>query len=83
MIPTIHLILRDMKRNEKLCREFKGLTIYDSENEQFPYFVEEWDECFTYEEIKEHWREDMDFANIDTEQERTAEMPWDYGRHFE
>ena len=57
-----------MKRNEKLCEEFKGLTIYDSENEQFPYFVQEWDECFTYEEIKEHWREEMDFANIDTEQ---------------
>ena len=58
----------DMKRNEKLCEEFKGLTIYDSENEQFPYFVQEWDECFTYEEIKEYWREEMDFANIDTEQ---------------
>lgn len=72
-----------MKKNEILCNEFKGLTIYDSENEQFPYFVEEWDECFTYKEIKERWREDMDFANIDTEQERTVEMPWDYGRHFE
>ena len=72
-----------MKKNEKLCKEFKGLTIYDSENEQFPYYVEEWGECFTYEEIKEHWREEMDFANIDTEQERAIEMPWDYGRHFE
>ena len=71
-----------MKKNEKLCKEFPGLTIYDSENEQFPYFVEEWGECYTYEEIKEHWREDMDFANIDTEQDR-AEMPWDYGKHFD
>ena len=66
-----------MKRNEKLCEEFKGLTIYDSENEQFPYFVEEWDECFTYEEIKEHWTEDLDFANIITDQERGTEMPVD------
>ena len=72
-----------MKKNEKLCKEFPGLTIFDSENEQFPYFVQEWDECFTYDEIKEHWREDMDFANIDTDQDRAIEMPWDYGRHFE
>lgn len=60
-----------------------GLTIYDAENEQFPYFVQEWDECFTEDEIREYRREDLDFANIDTEQERAIEMPWDYGKHFD
>ena len=31
-----------------------GLTIYDAENRQFPYFVQEWDECFTEEEIQKY-----------------------------
>ena len=70
-----------MNYNKEMSEKY-GLHIYNSENEQFPYFVQEWDECFTEEEIKEHWREDMDFANIDTEQDR-AEMPWDYGKHFD
>lgn len=71
-----------MKLNKELTNQFKGLTIYNSENKQFPYFVREWDECFTYDEIKEHWQEDMDFANIDTDQDR-SEMPWDCGKHFD
>lgn len=70
-----------MNYNKEMSEKY-GLHIYNSENEQFPYFVQEWDECFTKEEIKEHWREEMDFANIDTEQDR-AEMPWDYGKHFD
>ena len=70
-----------MNYNKEMSEKY-GLHIYNSENEQFPYFVQEWDECFTEEEIKEHWREEMDFANIDTEQDR-AEMPWDYGKHFD
>ena len=70
-----------MNYNKEMSEKY-GLHIYNSENEQFPYFVQEWDECFTEEEIKEHWREDIDFANIDTEQDR-AEMPWDYGKHFD
>ena len=56
-----------MKKNKKLCKEFKGLTIFDSENKQFPYYVEEWDECFTYDEIKKHWIEEMDFSNINVD----------------
>ena len=42
-----------MEKNEKLSKEY-GLTIYNSQNKQFPYFVEEWDECFTEDEIKHH-----------------------------
>lgn len=36
-----------------------GLIIFRTKNPQFPYFVQEWDECFTEEEIKQHlgdWR---------------------------
>lgn len=62
-----------MKVNKELSEKYKGLTIYDSENAQFPYYVQEWDECFTEEEIKLHWNESLDFANIDTEQEREAD----------
>ena len=57
-----------MKLNEEMCDRYKGLTIYDCENEQFPYFVREWDEAFTEEEIKGYYRDDMDFANIITEE---------------
>lgn len=31
-----------------------GLHIFRSENPQFQYFVREWDECYTEDEIKEH-----------------------------
>ena len=31
-----------------------GLTIYNAENHQFPYFVQEWGECFTEEEIQQY-----------------------------
>lgn len=40
-----------MKLNKELSEKY-GLTIYDSENKQFPYFVQEWDECYTEEEIQ-------------------------------
>ena len=68
--------------NKEMSEKY-GLTIYDAQNTQFPYFVQEWDECFTEEEIRELHREDLDFANIITDQDRTVEMPWDYGKHFE
>jgi hypothetical protein len=42
-----------MKKNLEMSEKY-GLTIFDSENKQFPYFVEEWDECFTEEEIQQH-----------------------------
>ena len=40
-----------MKKNKKLSQEF-GLRIYNSNNKQNPYYVQEWDECYTYAEIK-------------------------------
>ena len=39
------------------CRKISkkyGLHIYKSENPQFPYYVREWDECFTEQEIYIH-----------------------------
>lgn len=53
-----------MKLNKEMSNRYKGLTIYDSKNKEFPYFVREWGECFTEDEIREHWNEDLDFANI-------------------
>ena len=29
------------------------MSIYDADNKQFPYYVEEWGECFTEKEIEE------------------------------
>ena len=45
-----------MKLNKELSKKY-GLTIYDSENKQFPYFVQEWDECYTEEEIQMHLKD--------------------------
>ena len=42
-----------MEYNAELSQKY-GLTIFNSQNKQFPYFVEEWDECFTEDEIKMH-----------------------------
>lgn len=39
--------------NQEMSEKY-GLTIYDAENKQFPYFVQEWDECFTEEEIQKY-----------------------------
>lgn len=52
-----------MEKNEILSERY-GLNIYDCENSYFPYYVEEWDECFTEEEIRALRRDDLDFANI-------------------
>lgn len=50
--------LKSLKKNRKLSKKY-GLHIYNSQNPQFPYWVQEWDECFTEEEIamhcKDHW----------------------------
>lgn len=37
----------------KMSKKY-GLHIYKSENRQFPYYVREWDECFTEQEIIIH-----------------------------
>lgn len=54
------------KLNTKMSAEY-GLTIYDSENAQFPYFVQEWDECFTEEEIRENIRDHWMIEGIQLE----------------
>lgn len=45
-----------MKRNGELSEKY-NLNIYNSFNPQFPYFVREWDECFTEEEIMENLKD--------------------------
>ena len=42
-----------MHYNKELSEKY-GLKIYNSENPQFPYFVGEWDECYTEEEIAQY-----------------------------
>ena len=50
-IPTLPSSPEGLQYNKALSDEF-GLHIYDSKNPSFPFFVEEWDECFTREEIE-------------------------------
>ena len=42
-----------MKKNAEMSKKY-GLHIYNAHNMQFPYFVREWDECFTEKEIQQH-----------------------------
>ena len=51
-----------MKKNEKMSAKY-GLTIYNSENKAYPYYVEEWDDCFTKDEIEFHLK---DWQSIET-----------------
>lgn len=56
--------MKGLKKNKEMSKKYLGLTIYNSQNKQFPYFVEEWDECFTEEEIRGHWEDMQMISNI-------------------
>ena len=74
-----------MNYNKEMSEKY-GLHIYNSENEQFPYFVQEWDECFTEDEIIYNKKDADMIEGIQMEddgfdREEDAKMrPWDYGK---
>lgn len=39
-----------MRKNDYLSEKY-GLHIYNSRNPNYPYYVQEWDGCYTEEEI--------------------------------
>ena len=41
----------DKSRYNELMSEKYGLRIYDTDNMQHPYFVAEWDGCYSEDEI--------------------------------
>lgn len=51
-------IKRKPKKDLHMSRKYR-LNIYKSNNRQNPYYVKEWDECFTEEENK-YLRKDTD-----------------------
>ena len=68
-----------MTKNQELSNRY-GLHIYNADqNKQFPYFVREWDECFTEEEIKENL---PDWWTIECLEMGDIEMFEDRGEEF-
>lgn len=60
-------IKNHLRPNKRLSCKY-GLHICDSPNKQNPYYVREWDECYTEKEIqalvKDHWMiESIQFHN--------------------
>ena len=52
-----------LKANKEMSEKYH-LHIYNSKNEQFPYYVREWDECYTEEEIKFYIKDYWMIANL-------------------
>lgn len=57
-------VKKDLRKIADRISNDTGLTIILSENKQFPFFVKEWDECSTEEEIYRNMKDEWDFANI-------------------
>lgn len=50
------------KKNREMSEKY-GLSIYDAmDNKQFPYYVREWDECYTEEEIINNLKDEWSMA---------------------
>ena len=65
-------ILSNCRKNYQMSERY-GLHIYNSDNENFPYFVREWDECFTEEEIREHVKDHQMVLGIQLEDDETQD----------
>lgn len=60
--------LKDLPINLEMSSKFHTL-IYNSLNPNYPYYVEEWDECFTEEEIGKNMKDSEMIEGIQFEED--------------